>query len=331
MLRLSRARLADNMVKVLPLAELVEVEERLKVSLSSEIPLVAELGGYLHRSGGKRLRPALVIVFYKLLGAQGERQALIEAATALELIHLATLVHDDVIDGSPSRRACPTLWKLFGNRIAVLQGDFIFSRAIAILNRQEARLRTIVTDTIGKILEGELLQEGLRWQIPTEAEYFAVIQRKTGALISAACTIGALLGDPDLSEAELERIRQAGLKLGTAYQMIDDLLDIFGDGQLGKPTWKDRDGGWLTLPFLRLLQAAKDRERLSLLLQAKDLSPAEREELLQRLVDANIQGNFIAEARALIAEAKWLLEGLGEPGLKGLLFEMMDFAVERDR
>ncbi|MGQ9477291.1 MAG: polyprenyl synthetase family protein [Candidatus Bipolaricaulia bacterium] len=321
------------MVKVLPLEELGEVEAHLKRSLSSEIPLVAELGGYLHRSGGKRLRPALVIVFYKLLGAQGERQALIEAATALELIHLATLIHDDVIDSSPSRRACPSLWKLFGNRIAVLQGDFIFSQAIALLNRQEARLRAIVTDAIGKILEGELLQEGLRWQLPTEAEYFAVIQRKTGALISAACLSGALLGDPDLSEAELERVRLAGLKLGIAYQMVDDLLDIFGDGQLGKPTWKDRDGGWLTLPFLRLLQAApdKDKERLSLLLQAEELSSAEREELLQRLVDANIKGNFIAEARALIAEAKWLLEGLGEPGLKGLLFEMMDFAVERDR
>lgn len=322
-----------SMVGLLPLAELAEVEERLREGLTSEIPLVAELGAYLHQSGGKRLRPALAITFYKLLGARGEREALLEAATALELIHLATLIHDDIIDGSPSRRARPALWKLWGNRIAVLEGDFIFSRAIAILNRQEARLRTIVTEAIGELLEGELLQEGLRWRLPTEAEYFRVIQRKTGALISAACAVGALLGDPGLSEAGLVRVRQAGRKLGTAYQMIDDLLDIFGDGRLGKPTWKDRDGGWVTLPFLRLLQATPeaDRGRVSRLLQAEELAQAEREELLQRLADANIKGNFITEAQALITEAKWLLEGLGEPVLKGLLFEMMDSTVERDR
>jgi octaprenyl-diphosphate synthase len=322
------------MMRVLPLAELAEVEERLKEGLASEIPLVAELGAYLYHSGGKRLRPALAIAFYKLLGARGERGALLEAATALELIHLATLVHDDIIDGSPSRRARPSLWKLWGNRIAVLQGDFIFSRAISILNRQEARLRAIVTDAISELLEGELLQEGLRWQLPTEAEYFGVIQRKTAALISAACAVGALLGDPGLPEAGLARVRQAGQKLGTAYQMVDDLLDIFGDGRLGKPTWKDRDGGWLTLPFLRLLQTTPeaDRGRVSHLLRAEALSQAEREELLQRLADANIEKSLLAEARALIAEAKWLLEGLGEPKpeLKGLLFEIMDFTVERD-
>lgn len=321
------------MVGLLPLAELAEVEERLREGLVSEIPLVAELGTYLHQSGGKRLRPALVIAFYKLLGARGEREALLEAATALELIHLATLVHDDIIDGSPRRRARPALWRLWGNRIAVLEGDFIFSRAIAILNRQEARLRVIITEAIGELLEGELLQEGLRWRFPTEAEYFRVIERKTGALISAACAVGALLGDPGLPEKGLARVRQAGRKLGTAYQMVDDLLDIFGEGQLGKPTWRDRDGGWLTLPFLRLLQATPEAERgrVSRLLQAEELAQAEREELLQRLTDANIKENLLAEARTLIAEAKWLLEGLGEPWLKGLLFEMMDSTIERDR
>ncbi|MCR4404884.1 MAG: polyprenyl synthetase family protein [Candidatus Acetothermia bacterium] len=320
-------------MEILRPEELAEVEERLREGLSSEIPFISELGDYLYRTGGKRLRPTLAIGFYKLLGAQGEREALLEAATALELIHLATLVHDDIIDGSPSRRAQPSLWKLWGNRIAVLQGDFIFSRAIAILNRREASLRSIVTDAIGEILQGELLQEGLRWRIPTEAEYFAVVERKTAALFSAACTVGALLGSPELPEARLARVRQAGRRLGIAYQMIDDLLDIFGDSRLGKPTWKDWEGGWITLPFIRLLERAAEgsEERLRLLLQREELTAEDRAELLRALERDKIRERLILEGRALVHEAKQLLAGWGEPGYEQALFELMDTIVERER
>ena len=323
----------ENLPQILPLEELSEVEERLQASLTSEVPIVNELGSYLSQSGGKRLRPALAILFYKLLGGQGDHETLIEMATVLELIHLATLVHDDVIDESVERRGRPALWTVRGNRIAVLQGDFIFSRVFAILNRQRARLRFLITDTVEEILEGELLQEELRWRIPTEAEYFEVIRRKTAALISAACTVGALIGAPRISEEQSQQVRQAGLKLGIAYQMADDLLDIFGDGHLGKPRWKDRDEGWITLPYVRLLTAVdgEDQERLRLLLQAEELTAAEREGLLRQFAAYNIKESFTAEARALVIEAKRLLSGLGESELKGLLLGMMDFAVERDR
>ncbi|MFQ6117387.1 MAG: polyprenyl synthetase family protein, partial [Candidatus Bipolaricaulia bacterium] len=231
-------------MEILPLEELAEVEAWLQASLSSEISVVTELGDYLLQGKGKRLRPALAILFYKLFGGQGDHETLVEMATVLELVHLATLVHDDVIDESAERRGRPALWTVFGNRMAVLQGDFIFSRVFATLNRQEARLRFLVTDTVEEILAGELLQEELRWRIPTEAEYFEVIRRKTAALISAACAVGALIGDPGVPEEQFQRVREAGLLLGIAYQMADDLLDIFGDGHLGKPRWKDRDEGW---------------------------------------------------------------------------------------
>lgn len=320
-------------MEILPLEELAEVEARLQASLSSEISVVTELGDYLLQSKGKRLRPALAILFYKLFGGQGDRETLVEMATVLELVHLATLVHDDVIDESAERRGRPALWTIFGNRMAVLQGDFIFSRVFATLNRQEAQLRFLVTDTVEEILEGELLQEGLRWQIPTEAEYFEVIRRKTAALISAACAVGALIGDPGVPEEQFQRVREAGLLLGIAYQMADDLLDIFGDGHLGKPRWKDRDEGWITLPYIRLLAQVEgeDRGRLRLLLRAEELSAAEREELLHLLNYFNIKQSFTAEAQALIDEAKRLLAGVEESELKQLLWEMMDFAVERDR
>ena len=320
-------------LEILPLEELSEVEERLQASLTSDLPVVNELSSYLFQSEGKRLRPTLVIIFYKLLGGRGSRETLIEMATVLELIHLATLVHDDVIDESVERRGHPALWTVFGNRMAVLQGDFIFSRVFAILNRQEARLRFLVTDTVEEILQGEILQEGLRGRVPTEREYFEVIQRKTAALISAACAVGALIGDPQLPEEQFRRVREAGLRLGTAYQMADDLLDIFGDGHLGKPRWKDRDEGWITLPYIRLLASVdgEERERLHRLLQAERLSAAEREELLRLFSYFNIKESFTAEAQALIDEAKQLLAELEESELKELLLEMMDFAVERDR
>lgn len=323
----------ENLPWILPEEELAEVEQRLRESLSSEVPVVAELGDYLCRTGGKRLRPALAILFYRLFGARGDQRTLIETATVLELIHLATLVHDDVIDESRERRSWPALWTVWGNRMAVLQGDFIFSRGFAILNRQEARLRALIIETVEEILQGELLQEGLRWKIPTEGEYFAVIRRKTAALISAACAAGALIGDPEISQEQYRRIREAGLKLGLAYQMADDLLDIFGDGHLGKPRWKDRDEGWITLPFLRLLQLldGEDAKHIRALLRAGELTAAQREELLRRLEAFNIRQSFAAEAQALVAEAKRFLAELEESELKGQLLEMMDFAVERDR
>lgn len=323
----------ENLSLILPLEELAEVEERLRASLSSEIPLVTKLGEYLCRSGGKRLRPALTVLFYKLFGAKGDQKTLIEMATVLELIHLATLVHDDIIDESKERRSRPALWTVWGSRAAVLQGDFVFSRVFAILNRQEAQLRFLITETVEEILEGELLQEGLRWQIPTEEEYFEVVRRKTATLISAACAVGALIGDPTISPQQLPGVCKAGLKLGIAYQMADDLLDIFGDGHLGKPTWKDRDEGWITLPFIRLLELVdgEDGERVRSLLQTEKLGSAEREGLLRLLRSFSIKEGFIAEAYALITEAKRLLGKLEKSEFMDPLFEIMDFAVERDR
>lgn len=318
---------------ILPTEGLVEVEERLRQSLSSDVSFVAELGDYLYQSGGKRLRPTLVILFYRFLGAHGLPQALVELAVALELIHLATLVHDDILDGSAQRRSRPALWTIWGHRVAVLQGDFVFSRAFSILNQHKARLRSLVVETVEEILKGELLQEELRWRLPTAEEYFAVVRGKTAALISAACASGALLGEPRISPARFRAVRQAGLNLGIVYQMTDDLLDIFGDGELGKPLWRDRDGGWITLPFIRLLEGARheDKARLRLLLQREELTGPDRAELLRQLECDKIRERLIREARGLVAEAKQLLGGWGEPGPKEALFELMDALVERDR
>ncbi len=323
----------ETPIQALPLRqELEDVERSLKRALAAEVRVVAELGDYLYRTGGKRFRPALAILFYKLLGERGDYERLIELATVLELIHMATLVHDDVIDESEERRGQPALWRVWGSRMAVLQGDFIFSRVFKILNRQEDRLRFLITDTVEEILLGELLQEDLRWRVPTEEEYFEVIRRKTASLIATACAVGALLGDPRIEEGTLGAVQEAGLRLGLAYQMVDDLLDIFGDGRLGKPTWRDRDEGWITLPFVWLLERlpAGEHEEARRLLLTPELTEPERNQLRRLLAESGVREEFHARARDEVEAAKRLLKTLPETELLEAVMAALDFVVERD-
>jgi octaprenyl-diphosphate synthase len=155
-----------------------------------------------------------------------------------------------------------------------------------------------------------------------------VIERKTAALISAACTVGAILGDPTLERWQLESIQRAGLLLGSAYQMIDDLLDVFGDERLGKPTWTDQRGGWLTWPYIRLVQQSGDPGLRELLTQ-KQLNEGEKSHILERMEHYGIRAQFKQRAQREIAEVKDLLHWMGDSDLRELLFDSFDFAVER--
>jgi octaprenyl-diphosphate synthase len=306
--------------------ELTEVEQMLRMLLNSEIPTVADLGRYLLESGGKRFRPALTLLFYRLLGSKGPRSAAIELAAVVEMIHLSTLAHDDVIDQAPMRRNRPSLWRRSNNRSAVLEGDFIFSRAFRLLNPHPIEIRSLIIEAVEQLLEGELLQESLRWQLPTPEEYDRVIERKTAALISAACTIGALLGDPELERQKLESIRQAGRLLGTAYQLVDDLLDVFGDEKLDKPTWTDQRGGWLTWPYIRLVE---EEPRLGELLQKGPLDEVEKLKVLEEMARYGIREQGSERAKQAVAGAKARLSWIADCDLKGSLFAGFDAVVTR--
>ncbi len=308
--------------------ELHALEECLERVLASDIPAVADMGRYVISSGGKRFRPMLVLLFYRLLGARGPKEAAIELAAVIEMIHLATLAHDDVIDQAATRRNHPALWKAVGNRSAILSGDFIFSRAFRLVNSYSHEIRSLVIEAVEDVLQGELLQEHLRSKLPAPEDYQRVIQGKTASLMSAACVIGALTGDPDLREDQQHSICEAGFHLGEAFQMMDDLLDVFGDEALGKPRWTDQRGGWLTWPYIRLIQKSGDEGLLELLFSA-DLPENKRQEIIAHMERLEIRQELIAQAEWKIQHMKNLLDWIPGSKFKTLLYESSDFVLQR--
>jgi geranylgeranyl pyrophosphate synthase len=205
--------------------------------------------------GGKRLRPALVLLaasFYP----HDEREAAL-AAAASELIHTASLVHDDVIDMAGTRRGRETINMAWGNHAAVLLGDFLFAEAFRLLADCRSTIMKLMTRTIQVMSEGELEQLNQSWNPEmTEAEYFSRIGKKTASLIAASCQIGGLVAEMD--EEKIAALREYGLGLGTAFQIVDDLLDYAStEADAGKPVGHDLKNGTLTLPLLHLLRCSE--------------------------------------------------------------------------
>jgi octaprenyl-diphosphate synthase len=231
--------------------ELQQVEIEFERQARSNVQVIAYLGDYLRKSGGKRVRPALTILSNYAVGGDGGRYNSIRMATVMEFLHTATLVHDDIIDKADTRRNRPTVNALYGNETAVLMGDWLYMSAFETsLAERSLPILDILTSVTRKMTEGELLQLTLLGQPDvTEAQYLDVLKRKTAYLFSASCEIGAILGGA--SEKEQTALREYGLNLGTAFQLIDDLLDFTStDAALGKAAGADLLGGKVTLPLI---------------------------------------------------------------------------------
>src|SRR5713101_6185918 len=220
--------------------ELRLVEEEFERQARSNIQVIAYLGDYLRRSGGKRVRPALTILSNYAAGGVGASAGSIRMATVMEFLHTATLVHDDVIDKAQTRRNRPSINSEFGNQTAVLMGDWLYMSAFETsLAERSLPILDILTAVTRKMTEGELLQLTLldRTDI-SEEQYFDVLQRKTAYLFSACCEVGAILGGAN--HQQRAALRDYGMNLGTAFQLIDDLLDFTANGQtLGKAAGVD--------------------------------------------------------------------------------------------
>src|SRR5215470_5150917 len=236
--------------------ELQQVELEFERQARSNVQVIDYLGEYLRASGGKRVRPALTILSTYAVGGDGARYNSIRMATVMEFLHTATLVHDDIIDHADTRRNRPTVNALYGNETAVLMGDWLYMSAFETsLAERSLPILDILTRVTRKMTEGELLQLTLIGKAEvTEQEYLDVLKRKTAYLFSASCEIGAILGGAD--DQQQTALREYGLNLGTAFQLIDDLLDFTSsDDALGKPSGADLLDGKVTLPLIYLMEA----------------------------------------------------------------------------
>lgn len=253
-------------------AQVAEVEQFLRARLASDVPLMRDVCGYAFEAGGKRLRPALTLICGSMFGAPlGD---LLPAAAAMEMIHTATLLHDDIMDASPTRRGRATVTRRWDPVTAVYAGDYILSRAFTLLSEYgRADILKVFSGVTSRLCEGEILQAQNRHRLEvTVEEYLEVIDCKTAHFLACCCRVGGMVaGAPDDALAALSAY---GTQIGLVFQITDDLLDYLGDSEkTGKDVGADFREGKYTLPVLMALHSGRaEADRLRELLASEDRS-----------------------------------------------------------
>ncbi|MGB9792879.1 MAG: polyprenyl synthetase family protein [Thermacetogeniaceae bacterium] len=309
--------------------ELRYVEEEIKrYSLTSDT-LLRETSEHLLKAGGKRLRPAFVILSAKLF--EYHRERVIPLAAAIELIHMASLVHDDVIDGSSTRRGTPTVNAKWGDAIAIFSGNYLLAQALILVAQNASEeIARLLADVCLRMCEGEIEQIETSGKINQGLRiYLRRIKRKTALLFSTCCFTGALAGGapPDLAGC----LRRFGYYLGMAFQIADDVLDFVGTERVcGKPVGSDLRQGIITLPVYFALRSQETKSRLVSILEKEDKKESDWEEAMflvrssGSLDLARMWGNMYAE------KARRELMLLPEAPPRRLLAALTDFVVKRD-
>lgn len=314
-------------------SELFEVEAEFERQAQSNVQVIAYLGEYLRASGGKRVRPALTILSNYAVGGDASRQSLIRMATVMEFLHTATLVHDDIIDNAETRRNRPSLNSRFGNQTAVLMGDWLYMSAFETsLAERSLSILDILTAATRKMTEGELLQLTMLGKTEiTEEEYLDILQRKTAYLFSACCEIGAIMGGANA--VQQAALRDYGMKLGTAFQLIDDLLDFTAsDEVLGKSAGVDLLEGKLTLPLIYYLESHPTaREMIQSVMMDGGYQRITREQLVARVEEAGALERARERAFQYAEAARDDLAVLAPSNYCDALNSIPGYIIERDR
>ena len=311
--------------------ELDRVEDKLQFFTASENRLVAEISGYLFKKRGKRIRPALLILSAKLLGYAGEEH--LQAASLVEFVHTASLIHDDIIDKADLRRGEDSVHARWGSNVSVLLGDFLYIKTIALaLGSSQPRIVRILTDVSTRMIEGELDEFRRSRDLSlSEREYLGIISDKTAVLFAASCRIGGVLAEA--SPEQQEALAAYGLNLGLAFQIIDDLLDFKGSRErLGKPVLSDIREGRITLPLIYSINSDGRHNglRLRALLEDKSL----REETQSEILDI-VRGNGALDytfrrAREYSLRAREIMSGFPASAHREALSRLADFVLMRE-
>lgn len=310
--------------------ELERVDKEIRKNLKSNVPIISTIVEHLLQSGGKRLRPLLLILSAKLCGYEGNEH--IPMASLIEFIHTATLLHDDVVDHAELRRGMESANSKWGNEACVLVGDFLFTRSFSLMveNGDPKILKTISNATT-LMAEGEL-EELIKTNdlSLTEEEYLSIITRKTAVLFSAATRIGAILGK--VSEEKEKALSDFGMDFGIAFQLTDDALDYTSrEEEFGKRIGIDLQDGKVTLPLIHTLRSCTHEEK-TFIQRAIESDPVERASFLQvvRIIEKyNGLDYTYQKARSYIEKAKENLYPFSPSGEKEALFLLSDYVLER--
>jgi geranylgeranyl pyrophosphate synthase len=283
----------------------------------------------LFAAGGKRLRPALVLLTARLGRYQGERA--MPAAMAVEMTHAATLVHDDVIDRASTRRGRPTVAATVGNESAIVVGDFYFAKAYELASRtRSAEVVAILARAVMEICAGEVRQQSRRFRYALdEDEYMQWIHDKTATLLAACCDIGALLGG--LTQGAQSALHNYGIYLGLAFQIADDVLDYTAtEGEVGKPIGHDLAEGFTTLPLMLALKDARvAAEAQQLLVDGRALSTDDARRVATLVRDSDGPPRALDRARSLAHEARMQLDRIKSSTARESLAALTEYVVKR--
>jgi octaprenyl-diphosphate synthase len=311
---------------------MVQVEEELARQSNPGIQLIDNIGRYICNSGGKRVRPAVLLLGAKMCGYEGPIGPRLGAV--IELIHSATLVHDDIIDNANVRRGRASVNAQWGNEITVLMGDWLYMTSFSMaLGERKLKVLDVLIEATRKMVEGELIQLNFNGNLDiTEEQHLDISMRKTAFLFSACSQLGAILGSMDEEKEDL--LRLYGLNVGLAFQLVDDVLDLTSnESTLGKPVGSDLKEGKLTLPLIYLMRDVNSHHRQMLreALSENSLDASRRDEILKLVKEYGTADRVLEKAHGYAEKAKSCLKDFPSCPARDALLSIPDYIVERDR
>lgn len=312
-------------------SDLDRVEARLATWSHSTNPLTAETSGYVLRKKGKRLRPALVLLTSRLFNPASDETIFL--ASLVELLHTASLIHDDIVDQAEVRRGKESVHAKWGPNITVLLGDYLYIKSIGLsLQSRHDRIVRLLAEVSSRMIEGELDECARAGDLGiTEAQYLDIVEAKTAVLFGACCRIGAILGLA--SPEEEEALAAYGLNLGKTFQIVDDLLDFTGDPRvLGKATLSDLGEGRITLPLIRAFGAngRTGRQRIKALVGRKGIPAGERRSLIETMASRGAFDYAIQRAREYAEKSLEAVSRFPESTARETLIRLAVFSLTRD-
>lgn len=313
-------------------SDMERMERRLHESLGTNVPLIQQVSKYILGSGGKRFRPMLHLLSARLCGFHEHNSEYI-LGSVVEYIHTASLLHDDVVDEAKVRRGRSSANSIWGNQASILVGDYLYSKALYHAVRiQNQRIMDVLSETTTTMSEGEVLQlMHIQNADLTEADYFRLVECKTGVLISASCRLGAIISKAPLSQEDA--LTAYGKKLGLSFQITDDTLDYAANQkQLGKVLGKDLDEGKVTLPLIYLMRRtnAGETDNLKNILNAETVSEDDLEYVMGLMAKYDSVDEALAVAQSLSNEAKTALTVFPDSMPRRALMTLADYVVQRE-